>query len=176
MPHLVESFWPGDAHRHGDKDVIRHIFPGVAGVLAVAWAAQVGAQPYAIDWHTTDAGGGNSGGRNYILWGAAGQPDAGLASPAIGGSYELAGGFWAFPGLTCTIYAPFDLDLDCDVDAADLLLFAACASGPELPKDAIPACTRADLDRDGDIDQEDFAGFQRCYSGAGRLADPDCGQ
>src|SRR5690606_33551807 len=66
------------------------------------------------------------------------------------------------------IPCPADFDCDGDVDADDLALFTACATGPEIPYDPdtlpvgcqIPAdhqgILRFDLDRDGDIDQSDF--------------------
>ncbi len=65
-----------------------------------------------------------------------------------------------------------DFDRDCDVDADDLLILQACASGPMIPHPA--GCTAKDLDQDGDVDQSDFGLFQRCYSGTGKPADPDC--
>src|SRR5262247_3793398 len=54
--------------------------------------AQVGG-PYNLSWNTIDPGGvtGSVGG-TYTLNGTAGQIDAGTHS---GGSYVLAGGFWA---------------------------------------------------------------------------------
>jgi hypothetical protein len=46
---------------------------------------------YAIDWYTIDGGGGTSTGGPYVLTGTIGQPDADWA---VGGVYELLGGFW----------------------------------------------------------------------------------
>jgi hypothetical protein len=52
---------------------------------------------YDLSWFTVDGGGGSSSGDPYALSGTIGQPDAGMLS---GGSYTLAGGFWAGAGLT----------------------------------------------------------------------------
>jgi|GEM_PF-725897 len=64
-------------------------FLGVATLAAV----HAFAQPYAIDWHTTDGGGGTSTGDGYSLRGTIGQPDAG--APMTGGDFSLTGGFWS---------------------------------------------------------------------------------
>lgn len=69
--------------------------------------------------------------------------------------------------------APADFDRDGDVDADDLMIFEACASGPTVPYTG--DCGKADFDADTDVDQDDFAVFQRCYSGADNPADPNCG-
>jgi hypothetical protein len=52
------------------------------------------AQDYSINWYTVDGGGGTSTGGVYTLSGTIGQPEAATLS---GGSYTLAGGFWALP-------------------------------------------------------------------------------
>jgi hypothetical protein len=82
-----------------------------------------------------------------------------------------------------------DFDEDGDVDADDLGIFTACATGPAIPYDPgvlpepAPGCTltpngdghiASDFDEDGDVDQLDFAVLQRCYSGENLLADPTC--
>jgi hypothetical protein len=74
--------------------------------------------------------------------------------------------------LTVADGAAPDLDLDCDVDAGDLLLFESCASGPAVPLSG--GCENRDCDADNDVDQSDFGVFQRCYSGQGNPPDPDC--
>lgn len=51
------------------------------------------AQSYAIKWSTIDGGGGTSTGGVYAVRGTIGQPDA--SQPMSGGSFSLAGGFWA---------------------------------------------------------------------------------
>jgi hypothetical protein len=68
--------------------------------------------------------------------------------------------------------APCDSDHDADVDAADLLAFEACASGPAIPHTV--GCAEWDFDGDHDVDQADFGIVQRCYSGENQSADPDC--
>lgn len=72
-----------------------------------------------------------------------------------------------------------DLNGDDRVDAADLAIFQACSSGPNVPYNtaSLPAnCTlvpdangriAADFDTDGDVDQADFGVLQR------GLAEPD---
>lgn len=74
----------------------------------------------------------------------------------------------------CTPDVRFDFDDDGDVDAADLMVFAACGSGPALPHDGSPNCQAADSSGDGAVDSVDFAAFQRCFSGEGRAADEGC--
>ena len=70
----------------------RHILLPVAATLLPLAAF---AQPYAIDWHTIDGGGGTSTGGVFTLSGTIGQPDAG--GPMTGGNYSLTGGYWALP-------------------------------------------------------------------------------
>jgi hypothetical protein len=56
---------------------------------------------FSIDWYTIDGGGGVSSGGTFELQGTIGQHDAG--TPHTGGSFGLAGGFWAVspPGAGC---------------------------------------------------------------------------
>ncbi|MBI4579550.1 MAG: hypothetical protein HY718_07610, partial [Planctomycetes bacterium] len=68
---------------------------------------------------------------------------------------------------------PGDFDFDRDVDADDLAVFAACATGPGIPQ-SDPACVKARLDGDDDVDSADFGIFQRCLSAADTPADPGC--
>lgn len=61
------------------------------------------------------------------------------------------------------------VDLDCDVDLADLTLFAECLSGPgdvTIPSECHPDhFASADLDDDDDVDLGDFAGFNANFTG-----------
>ncbi len=66
-----------------------------------------------------------------------------------------------------------DFDLDCDVDADDVLAFINCASRSGVA--VAPGCEPKDLDGDQDADLADFARLQRCYAGEGIPADPNCG-
>jgi hypothetical protein len=59
---------------------------------ALCFAAS--AQPYTIDWHTIDGGGGSSSGGVYSVSGTIGQPDT-SGTPMTGGAYSVTGGFWA---------------------------------------------------------------------------------
>ncbi len=61
-------------------------------LLVLALTVAVHAQPYVLDWHTLDGGGGTSTGGAYALAGTLGQPDAGTMT---GGSFTLQGGFWS---------------------------------------------------------------------------------
>ena len=83
-------------------------------------------------------------------------------------------------------YASGDLNQDDRVDADDLDIFEACATGPGIPYNPSllpalsPGCTltpdgsgyiAADSNQDSDVDSDDFAVFQACWSGASQ-ADP----
>lgn len=50
---------------------------------------------WAVDWHTTDGGGGTSSGGEFAVSGTIGQPDAGVV--LAGGEFAVTGGFWALP-------------------------------------------------------------------------------
>jgi hypothetical protein len=57
----------------------------------------------------------------------------------------------------------FDFNADGAVDVLnDLNVFAACATGPGIPRTDTAACRRSDYDSDNDVDAADFAAFQRC--------------
>ena len=62
-----------------------------------------------------------------------------------------------------------DVDLDGDVDGADLAVFLQCAaeSGPEIPipPEMMVMCESLDLGADDDIDQSDYGRFQVCIGG-----------
>jgi hypothetical protein len=72
----------------------------------------------------------------------------------------------------CPPLIPGDFDHDGDVDTDDVSTFAACASGPAIPR--APACAAQDFDADNDCDMSDFGILQRCYSGTNLAGDPDC--
>lgn len=87
------------------------------GLLAVCGRVLAG-EPFAIDWHTIDGGGGTSTGGDFELSGTMGQHDA--STTLTGGDWELAGGFW--PGVATTdLCAGVDCDdgVTCTVDACD---------------------------------------------------------
>jgi hypothetical protein len=63
------------------------------------------AQSYSINWFKVSGGGGmNSTGSVYAISGTIGQHDAG--GPMTGGSYSMAGGFWALIAPVQTPGAP----------------------------------------------------------------------
>jgi len=72
----------------------------------------------------------------------------------------------------CPPLIPGDYTRDGDVDADDLTVFEACASGPEIPY--TNACAKADFAADAAVDQDDFGIFQRCCSGANIVGNPNC--
>jgi len=78
--------------------------PILVAFAACLLAPHLRAQPYAINWHTIDGGGGTSTGGVYTVTGTIGQPDAG--GPMTGGQFSLIGGFWALPTLIQTPGAP----------------------------------------------------------------------
>jgi hypothetical protein len=65
---------------------------GAASLFAGMLLVQ--AQPYGLDWQSTDGGGGTSSGGVFTVAGTIGQPDTGAMS---GGQITLQGGFW--PGM-----------------------------------------------------------------------------
>lgn len=65
---------------------------GLALALSWTFAAPLVAQNVAIDWSTTDGGGGDSTGGAYTIHSTIGQSDAGTLS---GGNYVIEGGFWS---------------------------------------------------------------------------------
>jgi len=67
-------------------------------LMAFMFCLGVGAQPYAIDWHSIDGGGGTSTGGVYSVSGSIGQPDASMR-PMTGGQYSVTGGFWALQAI-----------------------------------------------------------------------------
>ncbi len=74
-------------------------FPLVRGLILLTLflllpSSSLTAAPYALDWCTTDAGGGTSSGGDYALSGTIGQTDTAVIS---GDRYRVEGGFW--PGL-----------------------------------------------------------------------------
>ncbi len=72
----------------------------LSSVLCLPSSAQ-----YALDWWTTDGGGGTSTGGVYAVTGTIGQADAG---PVLsGGNFTLAGGFWSIVAAVQTPGAPY---------------------------------------------------------------------
>jgi hypothetical protein len=63
--------------------------------LATFLTTQLSAQPYSINWHTIDGGGGTSTGGVYSVSGTIGQPDA--RATMANGQFSVTGGFWALP-------------------------------------------------------------------------------
>jgi len=75
------------------------IILGVALILLTPVVLALANDGYDLAWWTAD-GGGAAPQWQLLLSGTAGQPDAGTLT---GGSYSLAGGFWARPARdTCS--------------------------------------------------------------------------
>lgn len=117
-------------------------------VVAMAGTAPAGdaegGSGFSIDWYTVDGGGGTSTGGGWTLSATIGQPDAGNAA---GGTFDLAGGFWAGGGGGAPP-CPQDADGSGEVDFGDILTVIANFGGPGF----VPA----DIDNDGDIDFDDL--------------------
>jgi hypothetical protein len=108
----------------------------IAAVLCPAAAAQ-----FTIDWHTIDAGGGDSVGGAFQLSGTIGQHDAGPSGAMSGGSFTLVGGFWPGVSTSGAPPCPADFDDSGSVNGLDLALLlgqwtGAAAYSPCPPHDA----------------------------------------
>jgi hypothetical protein len=79
------------------------------------------------------------------------------------GHIYLHAGILACIAPTMCVQVPPDLDHDCDVDDADLVLFKACSLGGGIAHPPGATCTQADFDADGDVDAGDYGRFQRCH-------------
>ena len=112
----------------------------------IGLAARVGAQTYAIDWHTVDGGGHMvSTGGGFELGGTIGQHDAGTV--LTGGTYQLTGGFWSVATPVCT--CPGDMNGDGQRNGKDLQQFVTCAvSGG--------SCSCADMNGDSAVTATDI--------------------
>lgn len=107
------------------------------------------AEDFTLLWATLDAGGAQLATDGaYTLSDTLGQVDA---SPdvALGGGFELTGGFWATPPCWCMS----DLNDDGLRDGRDVQAFVDCvlAGGG--------TCACADTDTNGVLDMSDVAGF-----------------
>jgi hypothetical protein len=124
----------------------------LVSALALA-AAPAAAQPFVIDWHTIDGGGGVSTGGVFIVEGTIGQFDAGVS--LTGGSFVLDGGYWG----------PVDTDGPCNsadfalpygvMDFFDVQAFLGFFSAMD---------ERADLIGDGVFDFFDVQAFLNAFS------------
>ena len=124
----------------------------VLSILVVALYGAIGAaQPYTIDWHTVDGGGGTSAGGTYELSGSIGQPDAGPGTTGMsGGTFELVGGFWP---ATLICHCPGDMNGDGLLDGRDVQKFIECLT-------ASPGnCSCADVDRASGVNLDDIVDF-----------------
>ncbi|MEZ6244063.1 MAG: GC-type dockerin domain-anchored protein [Phycisphaerales bacterium] len=111
----------------------------IHALVLAACAALVGsapAQPFSIDNHTIDCGGGSSSGGTFQLVGTIGQPEAGGFS--AGGGFELAGGFWggSAGGGGCNI-ADLALPLG-TLDFSDVIAFLTAFGSMQAPADLAP--------------------------------------
>jgi len=122
---------------------------GIILLVGAAAGAQKALGPaYDLSWHTIDGGGGTSTGGTYSLSGTIGQHDA-STSLMTGGTFELAGGFWAgggepFPPCLGDI-EPDGGDQDVDIDDYTEVVLNWGGPGPQ-----------GDTDDDSDVDIDDF--------------------
>ena len=70
-----------------------------------------------LTWFTIDSGGGLSGGGDYLLDAAIGQPDVGASS---GSAFSVTGGFFA-PAIAPSISCSGDINASGAVDVGDLI-------------------------------------------------------
>lgn len=76
-----------------------------ASLLLALSGPPAGTAQFALDWWTTDGGGGTSTGGVYAVAGTVGQPDAG---PVLsGGAFSLVSGFWSVIAAVQTPGAPY---------------------------------------------------------------------
>ncbi len=110
-----------------------------------------------ITWHTVDGGGASgssaSVGGSFALSGTIGQPDAvSPASPLMGGTFELVGGFWQAPSSQSTCACPGDMNGDAAVDGLDIRDFTDCMIEGG-------SCQCADVDLVGGVSLDDVPAF-----------------
>ena len=72
--------------------------------FATLWSFAAFTEPFSIDWHTVDGGGGRSTGGVFSVSGTIGQHDA--SGPMTNGQYSVTGGFWALPTAVQVAGAP----------------------------------------------------------------------
>jgi hypothetical protein len=73
------------------KNSLLGIVLGVLTALSCSSTGLAQSTDFSITWSTIDGGGSTSTGGVYTVSGTIGQPDAGTM---LGGTYQLAGGFW----------------------------------------------------------------------------------
>lgn len=134
------------------KTMMRNRFPiRVIVLTSVCVATVVRGQAYDLFLHTFDGGGGASVGGEFTLTGTIGQPDAGPnAVPMTGSVFELTGGFWQAPSVTCLCLG--DMNADGFRNGRDVHQFVQCiiAGG---------ACACANVDGAPGLTDADVAMF-----------------
>ncbi len=132
-------------------------------------------QYYLMATQLTNGPGGSKYVSNFNSWGSNLVWSTGLSPATTNDIYfkPLAGPCCQNTDCTCPWLPLTDFDRNRKVDADDLLMFAACATGPSIPyapSSMPPGCSiqadchgviPADADSDGDVDAADFASFQR---------------
>jgi hypothetical protein len=83
---------------------MKAIIAALTSVVLFGAAIALQSQPFSVNWHTIDGGGGTSTGGVYAVSGTIGQADAGPTM--TNGQYAVTGGFWALPQPVQTPGAP----------------------------------------------------------------------
>lgn len=123
--------------------------------LCFSFTSTAGAQQFEIPWCTIDGGGGTASGGVFDLNGTIGQHDAGPLMS--GGSFTLAGGFWAGGSSGGGIILG-DVNGDGVVNLLDVAPFVeAIANGTYIPE--------ADCNQDGDVNLLDVQPFIEILGG-----------
>ena len=134
------------------KHIMSPLLACLTILVSMLFAAPAMAQVYEIDWYTIDGGGAMyTFGGSYELSGTIGQYDA-STGPLAGGSYELAGGFWAATAQPVCIA---DFNNDGSVNTLDMLAFLnAWTSGD----------SSADINGDGSVNTLDVLAFLNLWT------------
>src|SRR5881397_2771981 len=98
------------------QSVLRILIVAILACLGATGIAR--AQSYDLSWNTIDGGGGTSTGGTFTLSGTIGQPDAQTPPVMAGGTFTLAGGFWAGVADVCTCLG--DMNGDGTRDGRDI--------------------------------------------------------
>lgn len=141
--------------------------------VKLSWSAACGATSHDVHFGTTNPPppAGNQSGTIFDPGRLASGTTYYWRIDEVGGAEVVTGTLWSF-----TSRMAGDFNDDGQVNAADLEVFIACATGPAMPYNATALPTgcdpmpvsdgiiAADFDEDGDVDAVNFAAFQRAWT------------